>query len=151
MKKDEKCCQSRDRRGGCLGRVYVSRACCRGHLTVLPVGWWLHFLFQSVSDPPSDRVVFGPSSKCAVGKVFVSYPRILPFTSEKWICISQTTDLDIITSEREITSVEQLAICCTSARFMAVCGPEIQSIPSPLSRQRTCLFILLCVFQDFLI
>lgn len=36
------------------------------------------------------------------------------------ICISQPTDLDIITSEREITPAEQLAlhaICCTSAPF----------------------------------
>lgn len=123
--------------GECLGWVYtlyVSRGSCRGHLTVSPVGWWLHFLFESVRDPPSIQVAFGPSSTCAVGKVFVSCPRILPFTSETWICISQPTDLDIITSEREITLVEQLAllaICCTSARFMAVCGPEIQSIPPP--------------------
>ncbi len=63
------------------------------------------------------------------GQSFVSCPRILPFTSfRETDFISQPTDLDIITSEREITLVEQLAllaICCTSAHFMAVCGPEI--------------------------
>lgn len=50
--------------------------------------------------------------------------------SGRRICISRPTDLDIITSEREITLVEQLAlraICCTSAPFMAVCGPETRS------------------------
>lgn len=65
--------------------------------------------------------------------------------SGRWICISQPTDLDIITSEREITLVEQLAllaICCTSAHFMAVGLWARDSVhSSPLSRQKTYLSI----------
>lgn len=85
-------------------------------------------------DPPITRVqtVAGASSACTVGKLLYHVQEFFPSRPlGRWICISQPTDLDIITSEREITLVEQLAlhtICCTSARFMAVCGPEARSV-----------------------
>lgn len=64
---------------------------------------------------------------------------ILLHPSGRRICISQPADLDIITSERVITLVEQLAllaICCTSAHFMAVCGSETRSVPLPSPSSR---------------
>lgn len=105
-------------------------------------------------DPPSSHVwiVVSTFSTCAVGKVlYLVQEFFLLHPSGRRICISQPTDLDIITSEREITLAEQLAllaICCTSARLMAVCGPEIQSIPvhSPGSKL-VYPSIRWCVFQ----
>lgn len=69
------------------------------------------------------------------------------------ICISQPTDLDIITSEREITPAEQLAllaICCTSAHFKAVCGPEIQSILSSLQAMDWLVYLSIRVFKFYI-
>lgn len=113
--------------------------------------WWLHFLFESSCDPPSMHVyiVVSTSSICAVGKVlYLVQEFCLLYPSGRRICISQPTDLDIITSEREIASVEQLAvfaICCTSAHFIEVCGPELQSIPL----QAANVFIYLSICASF--
>lgn len=110
--------------------------CCPGDLTVSPVGWWLFATHQAYTC----ETLFGTISTCAAGKVLYPVQEFfLLHPSGRRICISQPTDLDIITSEREITLVEQLAplaICCTSARFMAVCGPEIQSVPLSPSSSR---------------
>lgn len=79
------------------------------------------------------QLVVSTSSTCALDKVLYFVQELfLLCPSGRLICISQPTDLDITTSEREITLVEQLAplaICSTSARFMAVCGPEFESVP----------------------
>lgn len=87
---------------------------------------------------------------CSGQSLYLVQEFFLLHPSGRQICISRPTDLDIITSEREITLVEQLAllaICCTSAHFMAVCGPEIQSVPllSPGS-ELVYLSVRLCVF-----
>lgn len=85
--------------------------------------WWECDFTSCASDPPIVHVqtVVGTSSTCAVGKVLYLVQEFFPLPpSGRRICISQPTDLDIITSEREITLGEQLAplaICCTSARF----------------------------------
>lgn len=163
MKKDENVCQSWDRRGASGAQNELPAEFCRFFpaLSAAVAGIWQShwrdddfiFLFESSRSPTSMDVWIAKSVHpprvqwakfCILSKNFC-----LLRPSGRRICISQPTDLDIITSEREITLVEQLsplAICCTSAHFMGVCGPEIQSI-SPLSRQQTCLSIhpLVCL------
>lgn len=167
MKKDENVFQRWDRRGASGASLhtagfqpYVAQrllsrwfdSLTSGMMTSLPV--WELLCPPSPSTSPSMHVwiVVSTSSTCAVGKVlYLVQEFFLLHPSGRRICISQPTDLDIITSEREITLVEQLAllaICRTSAHFMAVCGPEIQSTPLPSPGSKfVYVSIRWCVFQ----
>lgn len=89
---------------------------------------------QSVHPPRVHRAKFCITSKNS----------LLLHHSGRRIYISQPTDLDIITSEREITLVEQLAlpaICCTSACFIGgLWATDPVHLP-PLTRQSTPLSV----------
>lgn len=81
-----------------------------GTMTSLPVFFWVYWFF-----------------KCAQGKLlYFVQEYFLSHHSWRALCISQPTDLDIITSEREITAGSNcnlLHICL----FMTVCGPQSQT------------------------
>lgn len=118
-----------------------------------PVGQWLHFLFASFRDPPSVRVriVFSTSCTRAAGKVLylvqefcllhpsagrgLYFPAHWPGYHYKWEGnnVGWTAG-----SARNL-----LHIC----RFHGGLRARDWVGPSPLSRQKTCLVIHLCVFQ----
>ena len=95
-------------------------------------------------DPPITRVqnVVGTSSTCAVGKLFVWGPRILPFTSFREVDLDFPAHWPEYYYQWKGNNIGWTAgsgtICCTSAPFMVVCGPETR--PAPRSLQAAELF-----------
>lgn len=97
-----------------------------GTMTSLPVSFWVYWSF-----------------KCALGKLlYFVQESFLWHHSWRALCISQPTDLDIITSEREITAGSNcnlLHICF----FRTVCGRRAR----PASTQAPLLHFRMLVFS----